>query len=166
MSMQLTSSAANKMIKALTEKKNSILRNERMSSTYQRSATDKAVVIPSYDYSETRESISNIDTKIMKIKHAVNLYNTATVAYKGFTIDQLLVKLAQLSNEKEVISGLKGIQEVSRSYNGIGNVSVDTVRNYDSDAASEDYDFVVNEISKIQMAIDLANLTEKITIDI
>ena len=93
----LTSAAANKWIKSLEDEKSYYLSLEESASVYTLSEgeiTDP----PEYDYQKVNGEIKQIDATIRKIKHAVNVFNTTTVLPElGITVDEALVKMAQLN---------------------------------------------------------------------
>ena len=72
--MKLTSANANKLVRKLNEQKEYLIDKERDSYTYV-CANGETPVIPDYDYKEVAAKISDIDAKIVKIKHAINKVN-------------------------------------------------------------------------------------------
>ena len=64
---------------------------------------DEEPVIPDYDYAEVSKEIAEIDSKIVTIKHAINIVNvTNTIDVNGtaMTVDAILVKMAQLNQRR------------------------------------------------------------------
>ncbi|MBR3227127.1 MAG: hypothetical protein IKF68_01130, partial [Erysipelotrichaceae bacterium] len=76
--MKYTSASANKLVKLLEDKKAYLLQQERNDSTYVL-ADDEKEEIPAYEFRETNEKIDEIDSKIRKLKHALNVFNSTTV---------------------------------------------------------------------------------------
>ena len=75
---KMTSAYANKMLRKLNEDKGFWLSKEKEGYLYV-AALDEEPVIPEYDYEEVSKNVSEIDAKIVKIKHAINVTN-CTVA--------------------------------------------------------------------------------------
>lgn len=106
---KMTSAYANKVLKKLTEDKEYWLKKENDGSTYV-AAVDEEPVIPDYDYSTVAAEIEAIDDRIMKIKHAINVNNVTNrieVGDAGMTIDEILVRMAQLNKRKSFLDTLR-----------------------------------------------------------
>ena len=103
----LTSAGANKLIKALEDQKNYLLSLEASSSTYIMAEGEKAEP-PVYDYSDTSEKLNQINNQIRKIKHAINIFNSSTYLEPlGITIDEALIKMAQLNQRKQTLDTMR-----------------------------------------------------------
>ena len=95
--MKLTSAEANKMIRSLKDQHRLlILQEENVVSFIAATTENIEEVRPSYSYEETAAKFDEIDRKIRKIKHALNVFNATTVV-DGFdmTIDEMLVYIPQ-----------------------------------------------------------------------
>ncbi|MBR6638277.1 MAG: hypothetical protein IKK96_05400, partial [Lachnospiraceae bacterium] len=106
---KMTSAYANKMLKKLTEDKDYWRRVEVESYLYT-SAADEEALIPDYDYATVAAKIEEIDDKICKIKHAINVANVTSklkVGDKEMTVDAILVKMAQLNLRKRVLDDMR-----------------------------------------------------------
>ena len=106
---KMTSAYANKVLKKLTEDKEYWLKKENDGSTYV-AAVDEEPVIPDYDYSTVAAEIEAIDDRIMKIKHAINVNNVTNRIEVGdvcMTIDEILVRMAQLNKRKSFLDTLR-----------------------------------------------------------
>ena len=111
--MQMTSAYANKMLKQLEEEKEYWTNKESESYLYT-AAVDEEPVIPDYDYAEVAGKIEEIDQKICRIKHAINLSNAnAEINVDGemMSADVILVRMAQLNKRKAILDGMRKQQE-------------------------------------------------------
>ena len=71
---KMTSAYANKVIRKLQEDKEFWLNIEKEGFVYI-AALDEEPVIPDYDYEVVSANIKEIDEKIVRIKHAINVKN-------------------------------------------------------------------------------------------
>jgi len=169
---KITSAYANKMLRSLEEDKAFWTNKENSSCTYV-AATNEEPVIPEYDYEEVSNTIAEIDNKMAKIKHALNLSNaTAKVQVLGteMSIDTILIKMAQLNRRKSFLDYLRKQQpktrEESRSYGARNAVPEYRYINYDLDLIKADYEKVSKEIMEMQMALDMYNQTVQFEVEI
>ena len=165
---QITSAYANKMVKRLMDEKKYLLSTQHKLQTYIETAGYEPV-IPDYDYVEYSGEIDEIDDKIRTLKHAINVLNTTTVVPDvGLTIDEVLVKMAQLNLKKEILDDMRDKTDRKRIYDmGRGSNLVEyECLNYDLDDVRADYDDVLREISKIQIALDIVNQTYTFDVEI
>ncbi len=72
--MKMTSAYANKVIRKLNDDKVYWRSKEKEGYLYV-AALDEEPVIPEYDYAGVAAKITEIDEKIIKIKHAINVSN-------------------------------------------------------------------------------------------
>lgn len=112
-----------------------------------------------YDYETTRETLDKLFNKELKIKGLLAKANVNTIVngYE-YNISEALVVLAQLSNKKLRLASLANHQQLERRNVGYNSIEY-TKQLYDIQVAKKDYDQIREEISKLQMAIDLTNLT-------
>ncbi len=93
---KMTSAYANKMLRKLNEDKD-FWRTKELAGYMYVAALDEEPVIPDYDYVEVARNIWEIDEKIVKIKHAINVANATNevaIGLKKMTIDTILVRMA------------------------------------------------------------------------
>ena len=168
--MKMTSAYANKLIKKLNEDKDFWCNKERNSCTYT-AAVDEEPVIPEYDYSEVAGYIRDIDEKIVKIKHAINVSNSTnviTVGEKQMTIDEILVRMAQQSRRKDFLDFLRKKEPRTRhsgTYLMKKAVPEYEYVNYDLELIKAEYDCIDREIAEMQMALDKYNQTFEFEVD-
>ena len=169
--MKYTSAEANKLLKQLMQDYYAAINIERQSSTFlAATGEDPDSVKPEYDYDKTQETLMDLSTKIRKIKHAINTFNTATVV-PGFdmTIDEMLVYLPQLNERVDTLNGMSNtLPKVrERTYGQGTNATIDyRYANYDISAAKKDHEELRALLSKAQTALDLLNNSETFEIEL
>jgi len=171
MKYTVTSAEANKLLKNITDERNLLIAEENQTSTFNAAiGEDIESVRPDYDYDKVQKEISECNRKIRAIKHAINLFNTrTTVGDTGMTIDEVLVYIPQLSEKKSRLNYMMRQMPKQRArMMGTGmNAVIDYIyTNYDVKAVKEDYLKVSDELNKVQTALDLANSTLTIEIEV
>ena len=167
---RVTSAYASKLIRQLEDDKAYWRNKERESDVYTAAITEEPV-IPEYDYEEVSKLIAEIDEKVCKLRHAINLANVTTtimVGEKSMTVDAVLVRMSQLSNRKSVLDSMrKRLPQVRiPSFGGRNQVPEYQYINYDLDVVKADYEKVNEEIMMMQMALDKHNQTFEFEVDI
>lgn len=170
--MKMTSAYANKMIRKLDEDKIYWLSRERENSAYV-AATDEEPIIPDYDYDTVAKQIADIDEKIVRIKHAVNITNAVNeVEVNGnmMTIDTILIRMAQLNRRRDILDAMRKCEaktRLSRTYHGSSNaVSEFRYLNYDLNHIREEYERIDRAVTAMQIALDKYNQTVEFEVDI
>ena len=106
-----------------------------------------------------------IERKIRKVKHAISVFNTTYVIPEyGFTIDEMLVYLPQISRRLDKLSSMKDALPKIRENAGFsrgGSFTVIDYRyaNYDIDLVNKDYMELSSEVARAQTALDYVNNT-------
>lgn len=159
--MQITSAGANKLLRKLEDDKHFILAKEASSCTYVMTEGVEAL-IPPYSYRKTADELEAIEAEVRKIKHALNVFNSTTVLDGlGITIDEALVKMAQLNQRKATLDVMRCRLEKERIANfGRSNVVEYTCINYDLAEIQVDYQAISQQIMDIQLALDFTNQTK------
>ena len=169
MTTTFTSASANKQIRALEEEKSHILSNEREVCTYVLSV-DEEEEPPAYDYAAVRASVADLDAKVRTLRCALHAFNVATILPEsGISIDEALVLMAQLSNERSRLAALRSTlpkQRVSSDYFRGSKVVEYQYANYDVEQAEADFQQVSERIRQLQMEIDYANQTVTFEVDL
>lgn len=171
--MKMTSAAANKMLKKLQEDKQFYITKETECCKYI-AAVDEEPVIPEYDFMKVSVEITEIDKKIVRLKHAINMANcsnTITVGDEELTIDSVLVRMAQLNSRKAFLDQLRKAQPKARvehaGYMAIRKSMVEyQYINYDLEDVGKMYDEVDTQLVAMQMALDRYNQTFEFDVDI
>ena len=161
------------MIRKLEEDKNFYMLKEQDSSSYV-AAIDEEPVIPDYDFTKINEAITEIDRKIVNIKHEINLSNctnTISVNGKTLTIDRVLIEMAQLSRRKQILDSLRKMEPKSRVDNSgyySSKKSIVEYRyiNFDLAEVQKQYDQVDALLAEMQVALDKYNQTFEFEIEV
>lgn len=169
--MEYTSAEANKLLKELETRIDSLKSREKKSSFFNAASTeDPETLRPAYEFEETQKQLEALEKDVRIIKHAVNMFNvTHTLpGYDDMTIDQALVYLPQLTGKvkklKEMASALPR-ERVTDSYYG-RNIIDYVIANYDIAAAERAYHEEQEKLMKLQLALDAANSDEKMELEI
>lgn len=168
---KMTSAYANKLIKQLEDDKSYWKSQERESYVYT-AAINEEPVIPDYNYEMVAKTIAEIDEKIRKIKHAINLANVTNAILVGntmMTIDEILVKMAQCNNRRSMLDMMRKHlpqTRVNYTYGAKNAVPEYQYINYDLDVVKADYERINDEIMVMQIALDKYNQTFEFEVDI
>lgn len=162
--MKMCHSEVIKYIKELESKKSVLLRQESNDCTY--SYQDEAnKIVPIYSYKKTRQAVDELDTKIRKLRHALAVANcTVVVEEFGVTLGEALVMLAQYQNKCELLSNMSSRQQISQRSSYVGKMEI-TCCNYDVEKVLQDYESLRLLIGRLQVAIDRANLTNYVEVE-
>jgi len=166
--MKLTSAEANKLLRKLKDDHSALLEREWEGRLFIAATTEKLEdARPDYDYKETQETLAVLETKIRKIKHAINLFNVSQpIDGSGMTIDEALVYIPQLSERKRKLATMRTAQKKSRNANTKSTNLIEyTYANYDIEQAEQDFQAVSEELARVQNALDLINSTVQFEID-
>lgn len=168
---RLTSAQANKELKKLNEELSSLFSQEKQSCTFVAATTeDLEEARPEYDFGKMQDKIAEIQEKITKLKHAINLFNT-THKPEGFdmTVDEMLVYIPQLSSTKAKYARMANRLEKTRvTGSHLGNRSPIIeyeYANYDVKTVKYYHDAVADQLTSAQLALDKLNTTETFEVD-
>jgi hypothetical protein len=168
----MTSAYANKVLKKLNDDKEYYCRKEAEGYVYI-AALDEEPVIPEYNYEEVSAAIDEIDSKIVKIKHAINLANLNSkvqVGDKTMSVDEILVRMAQLSKRRATLDSMRKQEPKKRlatsSYMARKTAPEYCYINYDLDVVKADYERIDAEIAEMQIALDKHNQTFEFEVEI
>lgn len=169
--MKYTSAQANKLLKKLNDEYDLLLAEEAESSTFLAAmGEDPESVRPEYDYTETQKALEKLGNRIIKLKHAINLFNTShTLPGFELTVDEALVYIPQLSKKVKKLAEMKGRLPKSReNQEYYSRTSIIDYRyiNYDRKAVKYDYDRAFDELSALQTALDTLNNSVTLEIDL
>ena len=169
--MRVTSAQAAKLLRQLNDELQTLqLREANSCSFIAAIQEDTESVRPEYSLTEMRTAQAEIEKKIRKVKHAINVFNTVTVVPDfDITIDEMLVLLPQLSQQSAVLSKMKDAMpkvRVSTGYSGGGNIIDYRYANYDIEQANKYYTEISDTLVKAQTALDLVNNTVEFDIEI
>ncbi len=169
--MKYTSAQAAKLLSKLQQDYDGLLSKEQQSKSFLASVgEDVESVRPDYEYVSFQKELSDLETKIRKIKHEINRFNISTeIPGFGMTVDEMLVYIPQLTKKKAKLREMAGVLPKTRddSFTGhMGSIIDYRYANYDIDTVSEDLSRVTEELSKAQLALDEVNHSGTIEIDI
>ncbi len=172
MIMKMTSALACKLVAQLKSEKETYLTRESDSSTYTVAAGEEPFV-PTFDFEGNNALIAAIDEKVMRIKHALNLANATSsieVGEKTYSVDEILIRMAQLSARKTVYDEFRKRLPKERSSLTVRFASKrDAVEfvyaNYDIAKAQAAFEQVEREIIALQLALDKHNQTFEFEVD-
>lgn len=166
--MLFTSDAAHKLIKKLEAEKKSLKSVMSANETFVVSTSegDPELLRPEFDFEDTVKQISELDVKIMKIKHARNVFNTTTiVGDTGLTVDQVLMRLPILTGNAERYFAMSNGQPKRRVSSYGESVDYRYV-NYDITYARELYEKASTELTELQEKLNLLNATATFEVDL
>ena len=167
--MKYTSAEAGKLVKKLEERIRDLKDKEERSSVFNAASTeDSESLRPEYDFAATQEQIRKLQADVRNVKHAINIFNTTheLPGFEGLTIDQALILIPQLSQEKEKMRRMAGRLPKQRvvSLMSRSNIIDYEITNYDLEAAKEAYQEVADRLAAIQLALDAVNTSEAMEI--
>ena len=163
--MKVTSAQANKELKRLNDELKALLSQERQSSVFIAATTENVEAArPEYNFAETQEKITEIQEKIVVLKHAINLFNI-THKPEGFdmTVDEMLVYIPQLNAAKSKYFGMSNRLEKVRQTSSFGSsrsLIEYEYANYNLNEAKKRFEEVSEQLTKAQLALDKLNTTE------
>lgn len=167
--MKMTSAEANKMIKQLRDQYRLLESQERNVISFVAATTENVEEVrPAYSYEDTAAEYDEIERKIRRIKHALNLFNATTVPEGlDMTIDELLVFLPQATERLRKLAGMLSRPPKFRAEN-TGRTSIIEYEylNFDPESVRKDYDALLEFKNKALTALDVANNTVLFEADI
>lgn len=134
-------------------------------STVSYTEKEKATTECNFNYALSQKEIADWQAEERKIKRLLAVSN-ATTNVEGYdlTIAEALVLLAQLSQNKKILSRLANKEKVVRESAHYRGDAEFTKVCYDLDVAQKDLAKLNQEIAKLQMALDRTNLSNLIEV--
>lgn len=167
--MKYASAEAGKLLKKLNDERASILLREENGKEFLAAVgEDIESVRPGYNFATTQVALNEIETKIRKVKHALNVFNSTTVIPEfGMTIDEMLVYIPQLTMRKDKLARMKDRLPKVREQTRVNSSILDyRYLNYGVDEAAAEYDKISDTLFKAQNALDAANMNQTLEIDL
>ncbi len=169
--MLVTSAQAAKLLRQFNDELRTLqLREENSSSFVAAIQEDVESVRPEYNFNEMRTAQAEVELKIRKLKHAINVFNTTmTIPDFDITIDEMLVYLPQLNRQCEVLAEMRNAMpkvRVSSGYSSSGSIIDYRYANYDIEEVSKRYNEISDALAKAQTALDLVNSTVEFEVDL
>lgn len=165
--MKCTSAEAAKYLRKLNEDYAALVSREEVRRDFLVSLGENPdSVRPTYDFRETQIALDEMEKKIRRVKHAINLFNTThTVPGFDLTIDEMLVLIPQLTKRKNKLAEMKEkLPKMREQTYGKSNIVDYRYINYDSDEAASEYEKAAELLSRAQTALDTVNNTETLEI--
>lgn len=167
--MKYTSAEANKLLRKLNDELSSIMVREQGGKEFLAAVGEELESVrPDYDFAETQNALDTIQTKIRKLKHALNVFNSTTVIPQfDMTIDEVLVYIPQLTAKKNKLAGMKDKLPKVREQNRMNSSILDyRYLNYDVNEVAAEYEKVADTLASAQNALDAVNMTMTLDIDL
>ncbi len=169
--MNYTSAEAAKLLRRLKEEYDALLELESQSFAFVAAVSeDIESVRPAYDFAAVQAKLGELEEKIRRVKHALNVFNsTHEVPGFGMTIDQMLVYIPQLNQRRVKLRDMAGALPKSRvKGRSAANSAVIEYNyaNYSVEEAKAAADAASEELARAQTALDKVNSTETREIDL
>lgn len=170
--MKMTSAYANKLLKQLDEEKAYLQSTEKSGCFFIAASKDNPPDID-YNYGDTEKKLEEINSRIVKIKHAISLSNITTSLTVGdvvMTVDEILVRMAQLNKRKVILDNMRKMRDGERQPRGVldlnGGGPEYKFLAFSLKEVRDDYMRISKEIMLMQLALDRHNQLDEFEVDV
>ena len=167
--MRFTSASANKYLNQLNSEKEFLVNREYDVMSFTAATTENIdEVKPDYNFIETQEKLSSIEEQILKVKHALNVFNTTNtivVGSKLFTLDTALVYMSILNSKISKYERMAKA-EAKKSFTYTNGLIIYKYANYSVKDAKLAYEAAQKELRELQLALDKINNTVEFEVNI
>lgn len=167
--MLYTSNELQKKLDKLTDERNKIQSLLSKNSEFTASISENVEILKlenAFDLESTLNEIESYNSKIMKIKHAKNVFNSTFKLPCGYTIDEAIIRMGILSGLKGKLNDLSMKKAKERKTNGMMREPEYVYATYDISFAKEAYQKLFDELQTIQNELNNVNATEQIEVDV
>lgn len=167
--MLYTSNELQKKLDKLTDERNKIQSLLSKNSEFTASISENVEILKlenAFDLENTLNEIESYNSKIMKIKHAKNVFNSTFKLPCGYTIDEAIIRMGILSGLKGKLNDLSMKKAKERKTNGMMREPEYVYATYDIFFAKEAYQKLFDELQTIQNELNNVNATEQIEVDV
>ena len=167
--MLYTSNDLQKKLDKLTDERNKIQSLLSKNSEFTASISENVEILKlenAFDLENTLNEIESYNSKIMKIKHAKNVFNSTFKLPCGYTIDEAIIRMGILSGLKGKLNDLSMKKAKERKTNGMMREPEYVYATYDISFAKEAYQKLFDELQTIQNELNSVNATEQIEVDV
>ena len=167
--MLYTSNELQKKLDKLTDERNKIQSLLSKNSEFTASISEDVEILKVenvFDLESTLNEIESYNSKIMKIKHAKNVFNSTFKLPCGYTIDEAIIRMGILSGLKGKLNDLSMKKAKERKTNGMMREPEYVYATYDISFAKESYQKLFDELQTIQNELNSVNATEQIEVDV
>lgn len=167
--MLYTSNELQKKLDKLTDERNKIQSLLSKNSEFTASISENVEILKlenAFDLENTLNEIESYNFKIMKIKHAKNVFNSTFKLPCGYTIDEAIIRMGILSGLKCKLNDLSMKKAKERKTNGMMREPEYVYATYDISFAKEAYQKLFDELQTIQNELNNVNATEQIEVDV
>ena len=167
--MLYTSNELQKKLDKLIDERNKIQSLLSKNSEFTASISEDVEILKlenAFDLENTLNEIESYNSKIMKIKHAKNVFNSTFKLPCGYTIDEAIIRMGILSGLKGKLNDLSMKKAKERKTNGMMREPEYVYATYDISFAKEAYQKLFDELQTIQNELNSVNATEQIEVDV
>lgn len=164
--MKLTIDAASKMVRTLNSEI-AHLDSVEIANNMVVYSDKEDKLVPNYNLAEHQAKLDRLNGNIQNIKHAINQFNCRYVLPGvGITIDVALIEMAVLTKRVAVLNRMRAVPAKTRNSIFRGEDVEYREPNYSLELAEEMYNKANSRLVEIQSAINLANVTNEIEVDL